>query len=56
LSLLTFYFGPQIVGIAAGVFRRHFIWVLIVAAIGVGSWFVLRRKRRVKRLQDGVAN
>jgi membrane protein YqaA with SNARE-associated domain len=56
LSLLTFYFGPQIVGIAAGVFRRHFIWVLIVAVIGVASWLVLRRKRRMKRLQSGIAN
>jgi membrane protein YqaA with SNARE-associated domain len=55
LSLLTLYFGPQIVGIAAGIFRRHFIWVLIVAVIGVMSWLVLRRKRRVKRLQDGIA-
>src|ERR1700682_181762 len=26
LSLLTLYFGPQIVGVAAEVFRRHFIW------------------------------
>jgi len=30
--------------------------VLIVAVIGVASWLVLRRKRRMKRLQSGIAN
>jgi membrane protein YqaA with SNARE-associated domain len=47
LSLLTLYFGPQIVGIAAGIFRRHFIWVPVVAGLGLLLWIV-RRKRQVK--------
>src|SRR5271169_4855142 len=32
LSLLTLYFGPQIVGMTAQIFRRHFFWVLIAVA------------------------
>ena len=51
LSLLTLYFGPQIVGIAAEVFRRHFIWVVVAALLGVLVWMVLRRNRRLKRSQ-----
>ena len=50
LSLLTLYFGPQIVGIAAEVFRRHFIWVVVVALVGVLVWMLLRRERRLKQL------
>jgi membrane protein YqaA with SNARE-associated domain len=50
LSLLTLYFGPQIVGIAAEVFRRHFIWVVVVVLLGVLVWMLLRRERRLKRL------
>jgi membrane protein YqaA with SNARE-associated domain len=50
LSLLTLYFGPQIVGIAAEVFRRHFIWVVVVALAGVLVWMLLRRERRLKQL------
>jgi membrane protein YqaA with SNARE-associated domain len=45
LSLLTLYFGPQIVGIAADVFRRHFIWIVVVAGLGVLVWALLRNKR-----------
>jgi membrane protein YqaA with SNARE-associated domain len=52
LSLLTLYFGPQIVGIAAQIFRRHFIWVLVAAALGLLLWVVLRRKRRAKRREN----
>jgi membrane protein YqaA with SNARE-associated domain len=49
LSLLTLYFGPQIVGIAAEVFRRHFIWVVAVALVGVLVWMLLRRGQRSKQ-------
>src|ERR1700729_3329954 len=33
LSLLTLWFGPQIVGLLGMVFRRHFYWVLGVVAL-----------------------
>lgn len=46
LALLTLYFGPQIVGFAGALIRRHFYWVaaLIVLA-GVVTWIILRRKK-----------
>jgi len=49
LSLLTLYFGPQIVGIAAEVFRRHFIWVPVAALLGVLVWILLKRGQRSKQ-------
>jgi len=46
LSLLTLWFGPQIVQLVGGLFKRHFYWVLaILAAVGVAVWFVRRRKK-----------
>jgi membrane protein YqaA with SNARE-associated domain len=53
LSLLTLYFGPQIVGIAAGVFRRHFIWVPVAAALALVLWIALRRKHRRREKERG---
>jgi membrane protein YqaA with SNARE-associated domain len=47
LSLLTLWFGPQIVGLAGTVFRQHFYWGLAVVAVGILIWLLLRwRKRR----------
>ena len=45
LSLLVLWFGPQIVGLAGGLFRRHFYWVLAVLAAGGLLFWLLRRKR-----------
>jgi membrane protein YqaA with SNARE-associated domain len=46
LSLLTLWFGPQIVELAGTVFRRHFYWVLAVvllgASIGLMRWWKQR--------------
>lgn len=53
LSLLTLYFGPQIVGIAAAMFRRHLIWVLVAVVFGLLIWVVLRRKRRIRVKEKG---
>src|SRR5271156_4742585 len=47
LALLTLWFGPQIVGIAAEVFRRHFIWVVAVVVLGGVIWLLWWRKKRV---------
>ncbi|MGA8212372.1 MAG: VTT domain-containing protein [Candidatus Sulfotelmatobacter sp.] len=52
LSLLTLWFGPQIVGLTGTVFRRHFYWVLVVVAVGVLIWLLWRRSKRPR----GVAN
>jgi membrane protein YqaA with SNARE-associated domain len=46
LSLLTLWFGPQIVGLTGALFRRHIYWVLGVVVTGVLIWLLLLRKRR----------
>jgi membrane protein YqaA with SNARE-associated domain len=46
LSLLVLWFGPEIVGLFGGVFKRHWIWVLTLIAGGLCLWLVLRRRRR----------
>ena len=46
LSLLVLWFGPQIVGLFGGVFRRHWIWVVMtVLAGGFCVWLVLHKRR-----------
>jgi membrane protein YqaA with SNARE-associated domain len=48
LSLLTLWFGPQIVGLLGMVFRRHFYWVLGVVALGIFAglmWWWSKRPR-----------
>lgn len=46
LSVLVLWFGPQIVGLFGGVFKRHWIWVLTLIAGGLCLWLVLWRRRR----------
>jgi membrane protein YqaA with SNARE-associated domain len=53
LALLTLYFGPQIVGIAAGMFGRHFMWVIAAVVTGLLAWLVLRRNRRKRKRVAG---
>jgi membrane protein YqaA with SNARE-associated domain len=54
LSLLTLWFGPQIVQIAGKLFHQH-IWWLVSAIAGVAFlWFLLRR--RGKRRPDHAVN
>jgi membrane protein YqaA with SNARE-associated domain len=45
LSLLTLWFGPQIVRLLGALFRRHFYWVLVAVALGILIW-LLRWKRK----------
>lgn len=45
LSVLVLYFGPEIVGLFGGVFKRHWIWVLSLIAGALCLWWVLRRRR-----------
>jgi membrane protein YqaA with SNARE-associated domain len=46
LSLLTLWFGPQIIDLAGSLFRQHFYWVL-GALVGVlFLWLLLRRRGR----------
>lgn len=46
LSVLVLYFGPEIVGLFGGVFKRHWIWALTLVVGGICVWLVLRRRRR----------
>jgi len=46
LSILVLYFGPGIVALFGGVFKRHWIWVLTLIAGGLCMWLVLRRRSR----------
>ena len=50
LSVLTLWFGPQIVDLAGKVFRQHFYWVLAVLVGGVVLWLLLRQRGKAKRL------
>src|ERR1700692_1353106 len=45
LSLLTVWFGPQIVGVMGAVIRQHFAWVLGAFAGGVLGGLLWRRRR-----------
>jgi membrane protein YqaA with SNARE-associated domain len=49
LSLLTLWFGPQIVQLTATLFKQHFYWVLGAIALGgVMFWWLRRQKTRTK--------
>jgi membrane protein YqaA with SNARE-associated domain len=46
LSLLTLWFGPQIVGLMGTVFRQHLYWVLAAVALGALAWVLWWRSKR----------
>jgi membrane protein YqaA with SNARE-associated domain len=48
LSILTLWFGPQIVQLAGGLFKRHFYWVVAVIAVAGVLFWLLRRNRKTK--------
>jgi membrane protein YqaA with SNARE-associated domain len=48
LSLLTLWFGPQIVGLMGTVMRRHFSWLLGAIAGGLLVWLLMLRSRKRK--------
>jgi uncharacterized membrane protein YdjX (TVP38/TMEM64 family) len=45
LSLLTLWFGPQIVEVMGTVVRHHFGWLLGAIAGGVLVWLLMRRSK-----------
>ena len=45
LSVLTIFFGPQIVTLTANLVKQHMPWVLAVVALGLLVWLVWRRRR-----------
>jgi membrane protein YqaA with SNARE-associated domain len=50
LSLLTLWFGPQIVELTGKLFRQHFYWVLGAIVAGVTIWLLLRRRGKTRKL------
>src|SRR5579862_9093405 len=46
LSVLVMWFGPQIVGLFGGVFKRHWILVLAIVVGGICVWLILRLWRQ----------
>lgn len=44
LSVLVLWFGPGIVALFGGFFKRHWIWVLTLIAAALCGWIVLRRR------------
>ena len=44
LSILVIWFGPGIVALVGGVFKRRWIWVLTLMAGGLCLWLVLRKR------------
>lgn len=51
LAVLTLEFGPQIEGAASGLFRQHFMWVILAAAAGATLWLLVRRGRSGDRTE-----
>ena len=50
LSLLTLWFGPQIVGLTGRLFRQHLYGVLGALAAGAVIWVLLWRRGRARKL------
>lgn len=51
LSVLVLWFGPQIVALFGGAFKRHWIWLLTLTIGGVSLWLVLRRRRGARAVE-----
>lgn len=45
ISVLTIFFGPQIVTLAASLVTQHLPWMLAVVAVGLLAWLLWRRRR-----------
>ena len=45
LSVLTIFFGPQIVTLTANLVKQHLPWVLAAVAVGLAVWLLWRRRR-----------
>jgi membrane protein YqaA with SNARE-associated domain len=52
LSVLVLWFGPQIVGLFGGVFKRHWIMVLSVMVVGICLWLARRLWQPVGKAEE----
>src|SRR5208282_5102947 len=46
LSVLVLWFGPQVIGLVGGVFRRHWVGVLAAIVSGICLWLVVRWRKK----------
>jgi uncharacterized membrane protein YdjX (TVP38/TMEM64 family) len=53
LSVLVLWFGPQIVGLFGGVFKRHWMAVLSVIVGAICLWLIRRLWRQVDEADRG---
>jgi membrane protein YqaA with SNARE-associated domain len=51
LSLLTLWFGQQILDLLGNLFKRHLPWVLAALALGLLVWLALRLRRPVRQTE-----
>jgi membrane protein YqaA with SNARE-associated domain len=55
-SLLVLWFGPQILELFGALFKRHWMWLLLVLLAGICLWLLLARPGRRKRAETGLNN
>jgi len=49
LSLLTLWFGQQILGLLGALFKRHWSWLLAAVIVGLVAWLLLHRRKNAAR-------
>jgi membrane protein YqaA with SNARE-associated domain len=54
-ALLTLWFGPQVVTLTGNLFRHHFVWILVGAAVLAAAWLVWRRATQADRKKRDAA-
>jgi membrane protein YqaA with SNARE-associated domain len=55
LSILTLWFGPQIVQVAGNLFKQHFYFALAMLLTGLLAWaFLMLKKRKLNALTTKV--
>src|SRR5579864_6842778 len=52
LAILVVEFGPGVVHTLRIFFSHHFHWLLLVAAVALAAWLLLRRKRALQTVQS----
>jgi membrane protein YqaA with SNARE-associated domain len=45
LGLLTIKFGPEFVNVAGEIVSQHWVWLLVLAGIGLAIWLLVRQRR-----------
>ena len=54
LSVLTIFFGPQIVTLATNLAKQHLPWVLGLVAVGLLAWLLWWLRRPAEAVEEGA--